>query len=68
MEEILGNVPSIEEQPNNIPLPTQNFRRLHKIPATYTQVPPPTQNRREWWLGSVTLLLGDKDIWIVLVT
>ena len=31
------------------------------ITAAYT-------NRRDWWLSSVILLLGDKDIWMVLVT
>ena len=30
-------------------------------PATHT-------NRWDWWLSPVTLLLGDKDIWMVLVT
>ena len=25
-------------------------------------------NRPDWWLNPVTLLLGDKDIWMVLVT
>ena len=31
------------------------------IPAAYT-------NRCDWWLSSVTLRLGDKDIWMLLVT
>ena len=41
--------------------------QLHKL-ETRVRFPPPTQNRRDWWLSSVTLLLGDKDIWMVLVT
>ena len=41
--------------------------QLYKL-KTQIQILPPIQYRRDWWLSFVTLLLGDKDIWMVLFT
>ena len=40
--------------------------QLNKL-ETQVWFPTPIQNGQDWWLSSVTLLLGDEDIWMVLV-
>ena len=40
--------------------------KLHKLEIRVRFLLP-TLNRWDWWLNSVTLLLGDKDIWMVQV-
>ena len=41
--------------------------QLNKL-ETQVWFPTPIQNGQDWWLSYVTLLLGDEDIWMVLVT